>query len=77
MRVTLELTKKLEELLELAQFFEAWFGPRWERKLEIRAKLPLSLVSRVLHGETAMPRDLLPRLRLVRTRLRLRAAGAT
>lgn len=77
MRVTLELTRKLEELLELAQFFEAWFGPRWERKVELRAGLYREQISSVLRGEDALSPKLLPRLRFVKARLLLRAAGAT
>jgi hypothetical protein len=61
--------KRLDELRELAEFFQAWFGDKWERKTELRAGLFRTQITGVLRGEEAFSAYLLPRLRAVRARL--------
>lgn len=65
------------KLLEHAHFFEAWFGRRWERKVELSCGLYRDQVTKALRGEAQPSAELLFKLRTARTRLLERAAGAT
>lgn len=65
------------KLLEHAQFFEVWFGTRWDRKLELACGFFHGELGRVLRGDIRIPRDMLFKLRTARARLLERAAGAS
>ena len=62
-----------QELRELKAFFRAWCGYRWNRWVEPEARLYRGEISKVLGRRASFNRTLLPRLRLVRTRMMERA----
>jgi hypothetical protein len=61
--------KERDELRELAEFFETWFGDNWELKVRLRARLYRYQFPRALSGEERIGPNLLPRLRALRTHL--------